>query len=463
MSNYYEYKDVAELIAHRLMKTEGWTVYGFKEMEMDMMTDYYSPSYWSGGTAMKNGYKFVFNQHSEVADRTYTRTVRGSVSVKLSAEVEKKIKKLEAMTMERGATEAEEKSAKEKIAKLRAKEVKTSETDSHEEEIFEPGHLANPPRCNWHIEKDGIIIDKGTGMLKFRSLPDITREREQKEWQKFNTMSESEWIEDYAMQEHMRWNTDMDKAREIARSRYNDAKETYALLDKFNEFIAKVNSTCGGMMGSEDEFYTYETVKETKYKKEMKFHETPNASLKDGVYFKTKGHWTYGCGNHVYCLHYNEKWDRWEGWKMNGKLTKECHGSADKSNHFYVGEKSRFEKFVEKGVIILGKLVEEKVPYEVEKVVKKKKTAEKTTKTNTSKAEKPTATNTEQKSGEYTYDISESVHTKTNEPIWLVKIVEKLSREEYIKVNKKMKELGGYYSKFTHSFIFKSNPTEKLA
>ena len=60
------------------------------------------------------------------------------------------------------------------------------------------------------------------------------------------------------------------------------------------------------------------------------------------------------------------------------------------------------------------------------------------------------------------YTIEQSKHTKTNNDIWLVKIVRTLSREEYIEENKKMRALGGYYSKFTHSFIFDYDPTAKL-
>ena len=37
-----------------------------------------------------------------------------------------------------------------------------------------------------------------------------------------------------------------------------------------------------------------------------------------------------------------------------------------------------------------------------------------------------------------------------------------MSREEYITVNKYIKSLGGYYSKFKHAFLFKENPSEKL-
>lgn len=60
------------------------------------------------------------------------------------------------------------------------------------------------------------------------------------------------------------------------------------------------------------------------------------------------------------------------------------------------------------------------------------------------------------------YTIQESQHTKTGEKIYLVKWLDNLSRDNYIKLNNEIKKLGGYYSKFTHSFIFKEDPSEAL-
>ena len=89
------------------------------------------------------------------------------------------------------------------------------------------------------------------------------------------------------------------------------------------------------------------------------------------------------------------------------------------------------------------------------------KTARISTPKNEIKAQKkPSAT--DNISLETDYTIEHGKHTKTNADIWLVKIVKTLSREEYLAENQKMRSLGGYYSKFTHSFIFDYDPTEKL-
>jgi hypothetical protein len=58
------------------------------------------------------------------------------------------------------------------------------------------------------------------------------------------------------------------------------------------------------------------------------------------------------------------------------------------------------------------------------------------------------------------YEIKEDTDTRDNSKIYLVKVIEKLDRDEYIKVNQYIKSIGGYYSKFKHAFIFKNDPSE---
>jgi curved DNA-binding protein CbpA len=64
--------------------------------------------------------------------------------------------------------------------------------------------------------------------------------------------------------------------------------------------------------------------------------------------------------------------------------------------------------------------------------------------------------------GESNFTVEESEHTKTHEKIYLVKCLVTLSRDNYMLLNNLFKQNGGYYSKFTHSFIFKSDPSEFL-
>lgn len=68
----------------------------------------------------------------------------------------------------------------------------------------------------------------------------------------------------------------------------------------------------------------------------------------------------------------------------------------------------------------------------------------------------------ESKNGKLTYTIKKGEDTRDGSELWIVRINETLSREEYKRENQIMKERGGYYSKFRHGFIFREDPTEKL-
>lgn len=69
--------------------------------------------------------------------------------------------------------------------------------------------------------------------------------------------------------------------------------------------------------------------------------------------------------------------------------------------------------------------------------------------------------NTKEKTG-YTYKITKGEDTRDGSTLWLVRIVETLSKEDYININNQIKKIGGYYSKFRHAFIFRFEPSEAL-
>ena len=113
MSNYYDYREVKVMIAHKLMSMEGWKVYGYTPDESDSMTDYWSPAHWDG-VAEKNGYILCVNVFGEAKPQEIKKYNYDGFTYDRS--IMDKIKKLEAMTVERGASEAEAASAKLYIA-----------------------------------------------------------------------------------------------------------------------------------------------------------------------------------------------------------------------------------------------------------------------------------------------------------------------------------------------------------
>lgn len=125
MSNYYDYREVKAMIAHKLMSMEGWKVYGYKEDRSDSMTDYYDPANWDG-VAEKNGYILCVNVYGAAGPQEIRKYNYYGFTHDHS--IAEKIKKLETMTVERGASEAEEASAKLSIKRLKRKQKKQRKT-----------------------------------------------------------------------------------------------------------------------------------------------------------------------------------------------------------------------------------------------------------------------------------------------------------------------------------------------
>lgn len=370
MSTYYEYRDVKNKIVHRLFYLGGWKVYNYFAGESDPYTDYYSPETWNG-IAEKNGYKLVIDHSTPGKERVY------KAAVIIDSATKKKIEKLEQMTVERGATISEEKTAKEKIEILYRK-AEHEQRKTATKEIIEPGHMANPPRCNWHIEKDGVIIDKGTGLLKFRSVPDITNQSDLREWQLFNTLTREEWETNWiecARRNGWFVSKNDETLKEYAAARYEEAKEEYELLEKFNILINRINTTCGGMVGNEKDFYTYEEKTVTEYKTELKPFFRPG-EIKEGQCFILKSNFSGGCERgYIYRMH--EYFKRSDGYQTYiayrlGKGYKKERTGTGRGNVFAIHNTERFTKWVESGDIAFVELEEVQTVHEVKKVVKTK-------------------------------------------------------------------------------------------
>lgn len=460
MSTYYQYQDAKLAIMEELVN-RGWTIYGYRPDRSDSMTDYYCPAYWDG-VAEKNGYVLVID-HSRSGEPVEIKEYvnPGTVDVSLYD----KMTKLRAMTIENGATEGEAASAR---MRLEAIEKKLNEQTERAKEYkvtgIIPGYMANPPRCNWHLEKDGTYILKGNGILKYSNLWDNYYQYESyKEDVDLYISNVNEWKKSRMRKSTYNWyKTEEEKAAYFDRVE-NEMKNLISQLEAFRKFISKIDSAAGCRIGHEDETITYEKVTVTKYKTEIEAVETTSGEIKDGQCFMLKSNFNYGHNKgQVFRIHETEYNGNiyYHAYKLNKKLTKECTGSADASNHWNTfGDK--FTEWIEKGYIAFCELKEVKKPYDVEKVVKKvvkNETAKETS--STTGNENSDATDNKKS---YTYDIKQDVDTRDNSTIWIVKVLESLDKSAYIALNKHMKELGAYYSKFKHGFLFKTDPTSLLA
>ena len=464
MSNYYDYREVKVMIAHKLMAMEGWKVYGYKEDRSDSMTDYWDPANWDG-IAEKNGYILCVDVYGAAEQQEIRQYNYDGFTYDKS--ITDKIAKLEAMTVERGASEEEAASAKKSIERLRKKAEEVAENKEKYIVVGTiPGYMAHPPKMNWHIEKDGIIIAKGNGILKYAHI-----------WKYYSYDRDMEWLNEYwkdkkaYTEKHTQdlinrgYYDSEEDARKNTERHIQDLEEDIKLIEKFEAFINKLDTTCGGLLG-EGDGVIYEKVTVTEYKKELKVVETTDGCIKEGQLFILKTNFNYGCRKGlVYRIHEVEENGKkyYHAYKLNGKLTKECTGRANSNNYWFIGsgEHDNLTKWIEKGSIAWCELQEVKVPYEVEKVVKKIiKTEKKVTNESTEPTRK--TPNSDIDVEKYTYEMSEDTDTRNGEKIYLVKVAEKLNREEYIAVNKYIKSLGGYYSRFKKAFLFKNDPTGKL-
>lgn len=366
MSNYYEYADVKRKMVHRLFKM-GWKIYGHHADNSDPMIDYFDPEYWCG-IAEKNGYILVVNDSFGLAK---DRMIKSYTTIRMDADAKEKIEKLERVTVAHGASEAEEKTAKEKIDAIKAKANSGSE-EVAKEVVYEPAHLANPAHSSWHIEKDGVIVEKGTGLLKFADVLDICSERDLEEVQNFNSRNEveyKEWYKNYYMN-HWWGDSNEENAKRQANYQYDNMKKKIALLNKFNALMSKIDSAAGAMVGDAD--YEYKKVKETVKKpiKVAKF--TDNGEIKDGQCFKVMGNFTYGVRKgSVYRIHVEN--GSVFARKLNGKLTKELTGTASRDNYWWIGSgEERFIKFFERGSLVWCDVVDGVKEEVIEKIKKVK-------------------------------------------------------------------------------------------
>jgi hypothetical protein len=492
MSNYYEKQEGKVKICHELMN-RGWKVYGYHADESDSMTDYWSPAHWYG-IAEKNGYILVVDNNSDSKGEKITKyNPKGN----LSFEDKEKITKLENMTQERGCTAGEEENAKTLIEKIKDKITGES---SYDVIGMIPAHMANPGKCKWHIEKDGKIYDKGTGIVKYSDIP--------KSYE-FD-INKMEYIDRYKEV----WTGNYEDGSRIMEERVLP-EETRKVINEFKALILRFERIASGFnpMGdgtaetnqkaAEQEVKIgYEKVIETVTKKVIKPVQKDNITINvnDVLSFNYHGHY----------------WiitDKYTSTSGQARVSYELLGSAKRgyqrltgttlTGKRYYAVESRLLKELEAGTTKIHTLQEVDEVTEVEKWVKidkSKKTynskpevkqEEKTEEININskchtckcfkndcngmsesytgclyyKTEEQQQEQTETKENILNQEITitADIDTRDNSNIWVVKLVNRVSKEDFNKIRYEViKPLEGYYSSFKGGFIFKYNPTNKL-
>jgi hypothetical protein len=229
--DYYDFRKAKVRIADELRKRD-WKIYGYHEDQSDSMSDYYSPAYWDG-IATKNGFVLCVDIYSTSdSGRAITRYNK---TLAMTQDDREKITKLEAMTIQNGCTTSEEDNAKQLIEKIKAKTP--NNVDPYEIIGYYPTFQNHPSKnCKWHIEKDGGIFDKGTGIGKYCSLPSSYE----------YDINKMEYTERYKQV----W-TDTDEYGSRIMSDRVMSEEGIKLISDFKSFILKVEriATMGNSCG----------------------------------------------------------------------------------------------------------------------------------------------------------------------------------------------------------------------
>lgn len=258
MSTYYQYNNAKYVLAQEL-RQNGWTIYDYHKGHSQPEYDIYEADYW-GGVAAKNGYILCIDTSSPEKERF------------------------------------------------------------KDNKLIVPEHMANPKHCNWHIERNGVIYDKGSGILKFASLRTVH--------------NLSELRPEFRQTYHQRY-----------------LKTTSDL----KQWIGRINSiaskTVDELKGTE--FKTgNKTVTRTVYTAEP-----CNGAIAVGQYIQLMCNFTRGCDKGtVYRITSIDPRGFVSAVRLNSKLTKECTGTSVRGNWF-TAFKTTLEEFIANGNVIFCKIV----------------------------------------------------------------------------------------------------------
>ena len=169
MHYYDEQKSLCKICD--ALRNFGWNIFGYHEGQSDFMADYYCPESWDG-IAEKNGYVFCADVNDYTVKRYSGKEVFTSVEFVYQGIDNSKIKQLQALANDQTATEGEKQAALDAIERIKARAQKEKETaESRRKLLYKiPEFQANPPHCNWHVEKNGRIVAKGSGAFQFCDL-----------------------------------------------------------------------------------------------------------------------------------------------------------------------------------------------------------------------------------------------------------------------------------------------------
>ncbi len=434
---YYGDKKASLVNLSYALSARGWKIYGYKEDMSDMMTDYYDPASWSG-IAVKNGFILAVDAYSG-------GTIGGDIiRESYDPKIAKRIRKLQALADDKAAAKGERENALAMIEKLDKDLVKTVIETS---DLPPVEYQKNPGNSKWHIEKDGKIIAKGTGVFQFSRV---------------NTWRDEYVVyDDFEVAKHLNATyfnmTDKEDWEKNNAYRKEEKAEKTKLLDKFFALIEKWDNIVRIKIGDGDEEgLVKKTVVKTTTYYVAKISKTPTS------YVAVGDGWRRACGlekNIIYKLsddkqHVKKLTKNWTSFDDGDFNTYKPEPRKSAKPQYFSGSEEDWKKGHYKYI----ELVEKVKTHEEEIWVKKP--AKKTKKASSPKKQ------TENKNKDFNSLIEEGeivdferTDGKGVEKVLRIKaeIEDFRSFNQYMKSNKM-----GYYSRFAKGFILYEEYAKEL-
>ncbi len=261
--DYYDKKESLNIIC-QVLAYNGWVIYGYKEDRSDFMTDYYEPASWDG-IAVKNGYILVMNKsHSGAIAGNYVLRSYSKDANEIIKKLIDKNQKLLSLAENEAASEGEKTNALAMIEKNN-KKIQSYRSEYYIEEdnnnpypanLPEVTYQQNPGRATWHIEKDGKVIDKGTGYFKFCDIDGM------KYFIRPSTIYFEDLKDNHYAETRDRYTEETWKVEYIHILKRQDRNE--GILDDFMNFIQLLESKVKIVLGDGENEQLVKVVKEVK-------------------------------------------------------------------------------------------------------------------------------------------------------------------------------------------------------
>lgn len=438
--DYYDKKESLNIIC-QVLTYNGWVIYGYKEDRSDFMTDYYDPARWDG-IAVKNGYILVMNNSysgGTIAGNYVLRSYSKEANEIIKKLIDKN-QKLSTLANDEAASEGEKTNAHTMIEKNN-KKIQSYRNEYYVEEDSNnpyPANLPavtyqkNPGRATWHIEKDGKIIDKGTGYFKFCDIDGM------KYFVRPSTIYFEDFKDNHYAETRDRYTEESWKVEYEYKLKRQDKNE--GILDDFMNFIQLLESKVKLVLGEGENEQLVKVVKEVK-----EIYYTAEATTEKTDYITVGKGWSKVSGlssGNIYKLEDNKvfKLTR-NSLSKNGQYISSYKPKPNKStNPVFISLVE--EKIAEKKLTYV-KLVENYNTYEKEELVKP---TIKTTKAKATASKKPEDENDSKSEIDYEEILNRGViktdTNKKNISYKYVSITEKLDLEvfkglsSYLKSNK---------------------------